>query len=502
MRVIRVLVSIMVLIFFCLNFSCLKMHEDLETKPARVISEDTIKEYEEYSRKPVRVIGEDIIKKINAGEYSKIEDYIDYLVDYKPYSMDGTRLLEDLYSYVGERASYKGLSLDNWCSMYTSHHSALIMRAEYYITEAWKTRGDGWAYTVSEDGWEKFKDLLKLAEKDLKMAYSMDPRDPNSASFMITVCTGLKHDEAEMEAWFQRAIEADPIAFRAYSRKLIFLAPKWRGTMEKYAEFAEYCYRNSPAKSIIHEAMLYFITENSKKVANIKVYYETPFIKNLLDEIYSKTLKDFPKSISIRRKYSNIQTKLGKYDEAIRLLTEALEIDPGDPEVLLSRGRIYQNNLRKYELAEVDYMKSIESDSIIPLTYFQLATIFTERHRDYKRADEYYTKAIELYPKQKAYFLWRGYNKILMNRDYTSALKDCNEAEKLDERYILAKYCKAECYMKLKRFDEAKEYYRNTLELIELEKQKGDAGSISPLHARGLIIRINNALKKLSDNPS
>jgi len=48
------------------------------------------------------------------------------------------------------------------------------------------------------------------------------------------------------EGWFEKAITADPIALGAYSRKLHFLASKWRGNAKMQAEFALHCYENAP----------------------------------------------------------------------------------------------------------------------------------------------------------------------------------------------------------------------------------------------------------------
>lgn len=71
--------------------------------------------YIAYEGKPVRVIGNDIINKIQAGKYDEIEDYMDYLIEKKPYSMDGTRILEDIFAHVSARLSFKGISLDDYC---------------------------------------------------------------------------------------------------------------------------------------------------------------------------------------------------------------------------------------------------------------------------------------------------------------------------------------------------------------------------------------------------
>jgi tetratricopeptide (TPR) repeat protein len=429
--------------------------------------------YENYRDMPVRVIGKEIIDKIQRGEYGYVGDYIDYLADKKPYSTEGTRILEDLYDYIEEKKVYEE-SLNKWCAMENPHYSAFLFRGRYHIKDAWRARGGEYAYAVSDEDRALFKERLRLAKEDLEKAYSMSPKDPNSASAMITVCMGLSLDEDIMEGWFEKAVKADPISFDAYSRKLLYLAPKWHGTPERYFQFAQHCYTEAPKKSIIQENMIHYMVEISNKV-NAKQYFGTSSIKNLVDEVYFNTLKKFPKAVYLRKEYANIQIKIGDYEGAINTLTEALVIDPDNPLLLLARGDVYHEWLKNYRMAEIDYRKSVESDPDIPLTYFQLGEVFHKYHKDYKKADEYYNKAIELYPKEKSYFLKRGFNRIVMEQNFDSALEDFNEAEKLDRLDFYANYYKAMCLHELGRFEEAKQYYQKGLTILEEEKEKGNS---------------------------
>lgn len=454
-----------------------------------------MKRYKKYEDKPSRLMSNDILKRIKAAQYEEAEEYFNYLVEKKPYSINGVRLLEEVY--VG-LASVKNINehLNIWCSKSPPHQSAFIIRGLYHKNNAWLARGGGLAYTVSEEGWRLFKYHLELAKEDLEKAYSLNPDDPNSASSMITVLMGLRYEEKEMEKWFQRAVASDPVTYHPYSAKLQFLNPKWRGTLEKHIQFAEHCYHNSPPKSIVYKIMFDCLIEYSKKADNVKEFFSKSQVKNILNEIYKRILKDFPNSIEIRRDFAYVQYKLGKFDEAIRLQTEALKIDPSDTFVLLSRGSIYLDNKAEFKKAELDYKRIIENNPYYPRAkaeaYFRLGEINRLRNKNYKKAIEYYNKAIELNPKEEDYFLMRGFNKIKGNRDFKSALEDFIKAEKIDHRHVYVNHYKSMCLQELKRFDEAITNYRKTLELIEKEVAKGDAGKLNKKQAERLKLQIND----------
>lgn len=463
-------------------------------------SEENISKYVEYDKKPVWVIGNDIIQKLNAGEFTDIEEYMDHLVTEKPYSVDGTRVLEDLYSFVGKRISSSDM-LYKWCAKEPSHHSAFIFRGKYYIKQAWIARGHGFSYTVTREGWMKFRKNLELAKNDLAKAYSMNPEDPNSAALMIRVCLGLSGSEKEKESWFKRAIAADPVAYNAYSQKQNYLRPKWGGTKEKDMAFAEYCYENAPPKSIIHEIMLDYIIENYKWSENRDNYYHDPSILKTIDDVVQKTIKNFPDSGSIKIKLANIEVIKRNIGKANSLYSEILESDPGNPDALRGRGDLYNGAQKNTELAEADIIKSVESDPYGPSNFEALAKIAKIRG-DYQKAIEYYTRAIEKNPKTTRLYVERGFIKMYSLGNHASALEDFKTAEKLDSRFIATKVNIANCLERMGRYEEAKTYCMKALELIEMQKSGADGRMHSPAGAENIKRSLNSMLQRLNGTPN
>ena len=454
------------------------------------------REYFEISKKPVWVIGNDIIQRLNAGEFKDIEEYIDYLVAEKPYTVNGTRVLEELYWFVGKRVVNSDM-LDKWCAKEPSHHSAFIFRGRYYIKEAWIARGHGFAYSVTQDGWKKFRENLELAKNDLEKAYAMNPDDPNSAAFMIRVCLGLSRSEDEKESWFKRAVAADPVAYHAYAQKQNYVRPKWGGTKEKDRAFAEQCYENAPSKSIIHEIMLDYIIENYKWSENRDNYYHDPSILKTIDDVVQKTLKIFPDAVSIKIKLAKIEAIKKNYEEAVSLYSEILESDPGNPDALRERGDLYDRFQRNSELAEADIIKSVESDPYGPNNFEALAKIANIRG-NYQKAVEYYTSAIERNPKALKLYVERGFIKMYSLQDNASALEDFRTAEKMDSSFIATKINIANCLERMGRFLEAKTYCMRALELIEMQKSGADGRMLSRAGAENLKRTLNAMLSGLN----
>lgn len=459
--------------------------------------------YKDYDKKPVWEIGRYVIDEINSGEFTDIEKYIDHLVKEKPSTVNGKRILEELYQFVAERLSRRDM-LDKWCSKEAPHHSSFIFRGVYYTVEAWKARGRGFSYTVTPEGRQKFYEYLELAEKDFEKAYSINPLDPNSSAFMIRVCMGISRSEFDMDIWFRRAIEADPASYNAYVKKTTYLRPKWHGTPEKDLAFSEYCYENAPPESIVHEIMLDYIIEKYKWTKNKKDYYNDPVNKEKIDDVVRRTLKDFPDSASLRIKLAQIETDQGNNQKAAQFYSDILEISPDNPEALRMRGQIYNGSLQKPDLAEADIMKALEVDPYGPHNYAELARISILKGKR-EEAIDYYTRAIEKSPKELRYYIMRGMIKMRDLQDYAAALKDFKEVLRMDNIFLPANFNIAICLEKMQQYEEAKKYCMKTLSILEARKPGEGVRSIPPAMAanysrtlNAMRARLDFALRKKS----
>jgi len=388
-------------------------------------------------------------QQIKAGNFREVEQFFDYLNELKPMTIDGIRLLENVYNILGDRDELIS-HLDKWCNSGKPHYAAFIIRGNYYIEYASKARGGDLGYTVTDERRNLFRERIEKAKKDLETAYYLNPEDPNSSAYMVIVSKALGLDEGIMEEWFQKAVKADPLALNAYEEKLDYLQPKWHGTKEKAAGFARWCLENSPEGSIVYVVGLQFIEERARQSRHYSEYIKDDSLDIFFNEIFVKWLNANPKSTSARKEQALINLYRGKNPEALRLLNKALEIDPGYVAALYHRARIYLSdpNLLNPLGAEKDLERVIQYSPDYEDALNMLAHIARTHYKDHKKEIRYLSKAIELSPYKKKLYLMRGQS-LLQSGDCESAIKDYSMAINLDPRVPEPYFQRSACYDKL-----------------------------------------------------
>jgi hypothetical protein len=113
---------------------------------------------------------------------------------------------------------------------------ALVLEGEFQINEAWKARGDGYSNTVTEKGWEGFREHLAEARECLTRAWKLQPNLPLAADKMMTVALG-DSKLAEMRLWFDRTLAAQIDYPHAWSEMRWGLRPRWYGDLDSMQAF-------------------------------------------------------------------------------------------------------------------------------------------------------------------------------------------------------------------------------------------------------------------------
>ena len=134
----------------------------------------------------------------------------------------------------------EGKLTDDW----KSDPLFLLLKGEVYIQLGWQARGGGYANTVTSEGWKLFGKRLAVAEEALNTAWQLSTNDPRIAVKMIWVELGQGKGRDRMELWFQRAMKADPNDYDACDAKLLYLEPKWYGSVADMLEFGCECVSN------------------------------------------------------------------------------------------------------------------------------------------------------------------------------------------------------------------------------------------------------------------
>jgi hypothetical protein len=104
-----------------------------------------------------------------------------------------------------------------------------VALARAYIRYAWQARGNGYADSVTADGWKLFTERIALAKKVLDDSAKMSPMCPDWFSQMQTVALAQSWDKKRTTALFEQATKFEPDYIYYYQSYARYLLPKWDG---------------------------------------------------------------------------------------------------------------------------------------------------------------------------------------------------------------------------------------------------------------------------------
>ncbi len=124
--------------------------------------------------------------------------------------------------------------LDPWVMKY--------VRGWKEVELAWNSRGNAYAYKVTEEGWKGFEKHLKLARTLLIEAWKLHPNYPEAPTKLIQVAMGgcAEGDESP-RLWFKRAIAGQLDYIPAYYQYRWAIRPRWGGTLDDVFGFGVTC---------------------------------------------------------------------------------------------------------------------------------------------------------------------------------------------------------------------------------------------------------------------
>ncbi len=154
--------------------------------------------------------------------------------------------------------------------------------------------------------------------------------------------------------------------------------------------------------------------------------------------------------------------KAGKADEAVRLLTKAIEGCPKNPMILSGRGCAYFE-LGRYDEAVADHDKAIELDPKYSSAYVDRARCYAKM-RQFDRAVADCSKAIELNPNSPELYCVRGMTYIML-KENDKALADCEKALEINPKFGKAYLGRGGVRAMLGRKDDAKSDLKKAVEL-------------------------------------
>jgi hypothetical protein len=154
--------------------------------------------------------------------------------------------------------------------------------------------------------------------------------------------------------------------------------------------------------------------------------------------------------------------KAGKADEAVRLLTTAIEGCPRNAMIRCGRGGVY-HELKQYDDAVADCSRAIELDPKYTAAYIDRAVCHVKLQQ-YEAAIADFSKAIELNPKSPEVYCGRGAVHVVL-KEADKALADFEKAIEIDPKFGKGYLGRGGSHAMLGQKDEAKSDLKKAVEL-------------------------------------
>lgn len=122
--------------------------------------------------------------------------------------------------------------LDLWDEAFPDSVTVPVMKIRFWVDFAWKARGSGWANTVTEDGWKKFRERLGKAQKIFQEGTANASPYPCPLFYYVSapMAMGQSWEYAETDRLIvQPVLENYPAFWPVYRAVALSWEPRWGG---------------------------------------------------------------------------------------------------------------------------------------------------------------------------------------------------------------------------------------------------------------------------------
>ena len=244
---------------------------------------------------------------LKIGDFESLERIAKLLRDEKRRYPSGEWQLRGFYDglqggqgsfEVSAREKYQK-RLNEWQAAFPDSITCQVALADALIWWAWDARGSGWASTVSDKGWARFRRDLEKAWKVMQEAAMLQEQDPELYVNFITAAMGLSKGNSATDEIFERGQKVEPTYFGLYRSRVTDLLPRWGGSARKVEAFA--AASADATRDIAGETLYALIASNVLGYVKKEEYQvEYDFSWERIEQGYRDLLERFPDDDSQR----------------------------------------------------------------------------------------------------------------------------------------------------------------------------------------------------------
>ena len=202
------------------------------------IAEEATPESSEVQEGGARVLHAQIVELFQSGQNGQLDALAQQLRSQRARFRGGAWQLNVLYGAIDSPGSMTETDADwqalitklqGWIASDQGSPTPRIALAQAYLTFAWKARGNGFANTVTSQGWTLFRERVQNARTTLEQASGVSANCPEWYRAMQTVALAQGWPRKEVDVLAQAALAHDPEYYYFALAEANYLLPKWYG---------------------------------------------------------------------------------------------------------------------------------------------------------------------------------------------------------------------------------------------------------------------------------
>lgn len=185
-----------------------------------------------------RLLHAQVLQLFQTGQYGEIDALAQQLRTQRTRFRGGAWQLNVLYGAIDSPGSMTATDagwqdliarLQGWIDSDKQSPTPRIALARAYLTFAWKARGNGFANTVTQQGWALFSQRVQSARSTLEEAAAVSLHCPEWYRAMQTVALAQGWPRAQVDVLVNAAMNHDPEYYYFALAQANYLLPKWYG---------------------------------------------------------------------------------------------------------------------------------------------------------------------------------------------------------------------------------------------------------------------------------
>lgn len=173
-----------------------------------------------------------------AGQFAKLDALLETLSQPDQLADDGMPRLQGVYDGLWDFLStWKDWQAEldkiaQWRKEFPDSYGPDLVEAIIWRAWAWHTRGDGYAATVTPEGWKLFTAKISRANEVLEHSQQRASRSPLWYLLRLGIARDAGCDHKQYRALFEEATQRFPWYVPLYLWAANYLSPKWGGSYE------------------------------------------------------------------------------------------------------------------------------------------------------------------------------------------------------------------------------------------------------------------------------